>query len=239
MTDYRPQARHWLIAVALTLLLFLIGGAPVGATQPGSDGVHKVEMCHAKPADTAANGWNLIEIDVATAQYRGHEREHNADIIPAWSYVSQSGDVRSFEGKNLTTLFDGVAGAVILANGCEMPEPTATPEPTSTPTPEPTVEPTPEPTVEPTPDPTIQPTPEPTETPSVEPTPSATETPQETATPEPSVDPTPAPSDSPEAPSVPTVPDTAMTPVNATFGTLGFILVAASAALYVTGRRRR
>ena len=96
------------------------------ATQPPE---HKVTICHAKPADTAANGWNAIEVDVASVGYQqsGHQDKHAADIIPAWSYTDGENTV-SFGGLNLGTDFGGSTGAVILANGCVNPTPPPPPE---------------------------------------------------------------------------------------------------------------
>lgn len=91
------------------------------ATKPPE---HKVTICHAKPADTAANGWNARAVDVASVGYRqsGHQDQHAADIIPAWSYTDGESTV-SFGGLNLDTDFGGSTGADILANGCVKPTP--------------------------------------------------------------------------------------------------------------------
>ena len=51
----------------------------------------------------------------------GHD-SHADDIIPAFpagTHANKSWD--AYPGKNLTTLFDGVLGSVILANGCTPP----------------------------------------------------------------------------------------------------------------------
>lgn len=100
-------------------------------------GANQIPICHATPADTAANGWNLLTPDddaVATNQ-SGHSDEHDADIIPAFSYWLKIGngndatwEERTFPGKNLTTDFGGFSGAQILANDCV--KPTAPPPPT-------------------------------------------------------------------------------------------------------------
>lgn len=95
--------------------------APTGFATPPPE--HKVTICHATPADTAANGWVAIEVDVASVGYQqsGHQDEHNADIIPAWSYTNNEGQTVSFSGKNLSTNFGGKTGAQILSNGCVKP----------------------------------------------------------------------------------------------------------------------
>ena len=68
------------------------------ATKPPE---HKVTICHAKPADTAANGWNAIEVDVASVGYRqsGHQDKHAADIIPdRLMHRGEIGDVAGERG---------------------------------------------------------------------------------------------------------------------------------------------
>jgi hypothetical protein len=108
------------LAVAGVVLTGTAGVA--SATQPNPE--HKVTICHATPPDTAANGWNSITVDVASVGYQhsGHQDEHAADIIPAWSYTDGDGNTVSYEGKNLATVFQFRTGADILGNGC-VPEP--------------------------------------------------------------------------------------------------------------------
>lgn len=109
-----------------------------GGPPPHPDGgANQIPICHATPADTAANGWNLLTPDddaVATNQ-SGHSDEHDADIIPAFTYWLKIGngndatwEQRTFPGKNLATDFDGSTGAEILANDCV--KPTTPPPPT-------------------------------------------------------------------------------------------------------------
>lgn len=94
------------VTLAVAALLF-VALLPVAA---GSD----VTYCHATPADTAAGGWRAITTDDSGAlPSSSHAQQHNADIIPAIPGV--------YPGKNLTTLFNGVTGADILANGCVAP----------------------------------------------------------------------------------------------------------------------
>lgn len=75
----------------------------------------KVDICHATPPSTAAEGWNLDQ-DVNEHSIIGGEGHdgHAADIIPAFD---------GYAGKNLTTIFDGATGQEILDNGCLIPEP--------------------------------------------------------------------------------------------------------------------
>lgn len=96
-----------IIAVAIVALAALIPTAAT-ATQPPH---HKVTVCHATPADTAADGWHRIRVDIASSGYvkAGHSTEHDADIIPPYTYGSFS-----FPGKNWDA-----AGQAIHANGCD------------------------------------------------------------------------------------------------------------------------
>lgn len=106
------------------------------ATKPDPD--HKVTLCHR--TGSASNPYIVITTDIASDGYvkgghNNHEQVGNGlggDIIPAYTYQDFS-----YPGKNLDTDFgDGVTGADILANGCEVPEsspPPTTPPPTSPP----------------------------------------------------------------------------------------------------------
>lgn len=86
----------------------------------------KVTLCHATPPATAANGWVEITVSANAVVHAGHGN-HADDIIPAFAY-NDHGTGASYPGKNLTTLFGGVAGAVILQDGCTLP---AAPSPVS------------------------------------------------------------------------------------------------------------
>lgn len=81
------------------------------ASKPPS---HLVTICHATPPDTAADGYVEITVDVASVGFvqSGHADQHDADIIPAYTF-----DGFSFPGKNWDS--DGQA---ILNNGCVLPE---------------------------------------------------------------------------------------------------------------------
>lgn len=94
------------------------------------NGANKITVCHATPADTAANGWNLItpDDDAVGSNQSGHADQHDADIIPAFTYWHKVGnganatwEQRTFPGKNLTTDFGGVTGQQILDNRCVKP----------------------------------------------------------------------------------------------------------------------
>lgn len=119
------NARRIIIAAATLTSLLWAGTTPAVATKPNPE--HKVTICHARPPDTAANGWVEITVDVASVGYKkaGHESEHDADIIPPYSYEDEDGNVFSYPGKGDQS---------ILANGCEDPDdPTPTPTPTEDP----------------------------------------------------------------------------------------------------------
>ncbi len=120
--------------VGLTAFLVASSGRVVEATPPNPG--HKVDICHARPPDTAAVGYVLINVDVASTgyQHRGHEARHDADIIPLYTYTD-NGASFSFPGKN----FDAI-GQAIWNNGCVAPA--GTPPPTSTSPSTPTFDPT-------------------------------------------------------------------------------------------------
>jgi hypothetical protein len=93
-----------------------------------------VTLCHATPADTAAQGWVSVTVDDDSVINSAHNTEHDADIIPAFTYWATVGGVwtqLNFAGKNLNTSFSGFTGSEILASGCDV-EQTAT-APTFTP----------------------------------------------------------------------------------------------------------
>lgn len=84
-----------------------------------------VTFCHAKPADTAANGYKKITTD-ANSLINPHDNggehisEHDADIIPAFTYYTHQGNTyvaHQYGGKNLDN-----GGQEILDNNCVRPE---------------------------------------------------------------------------------------------------------------------
>lgn len=121
-----------LTALFAVLLLTVVTATSAFATKPEG---HKVTICHATPPDTAAQGWHAKTVDVASVGYQhsGHQDQHDADIIPAWSYTDDDGNTFSYAGKNLGDLgafgYPGVNGSDVLAGGCELPDtpPQATP----------------------------------------------------------------------------------------------------------------
>jgi len=103
-----------MLALAAALTAF---SSAALATAPNPE--HKVTICHATPADTAAEGWVSITVDVASVGYMqsGHQDEHDADIIPPWSYTDGNSDTVSYDGKNWDA-----TGQAILRNGCKAPD---------------------------------------------------------------------------------------------------------------------
>jgi hypothetical protein len=99
----------------------------------GSPGHQPIGMCHHTGSKT--NPFVFIHPD-ASGVYNGHagvSHQYGDDIIPAFSFVDSHGNTVSFPGQNLDTLYNGVKGDDLLANGCK-PTPSPTPTPTPTPT---------------------------------------------------------------------------------------------------------
>ncbi len=92
---------------------------------PDCDPQHvPVTICHATPPDTAANGWEKITVDddsIVTSS--GHADQHDADIIPAFTYWAKDDNgvwsQQYFPGKNLDTTFSGISGSAILSAACD------------------------------------------------------------------------------------------------------------------------
>lgn len=197
--------RNHYVAI-LVSLLFILTVSVAAACPPD-----KVVICHATPADTAANGWNQIEVDKASiAKPNGHGTEHTADIIPPFE-AGSNGDKKKDQWDAFAGLNWDSTGQAVWRNGCVKPEPTAPPSappsvpPSSPPSAPPSAPPTePPPTVAPSASPTIPP---PTERPETcrdrgdcpVPTPVVTPTPVPTPTPV-VVQPTPKPKPVPTPP---------------------------------------
>lgn len=120
-----------LIALGVGIALVMTGGSPVLANGNSPD--HKVLICHANEGvkGWSPNGNNVDKDSIMNPIGAGHD-SHADDIIPAFpagTHANKSWD--AYPGKNLDTLFDGVLGSVILANGCSIP---GTPEPPTPPT---------------------------------------------------------------------------------------------------------
>jgi len=104
-----------------------VNAPPVSSLAPQSAETHAhnpVTLCHATPADTAAEGWHTITVDDDSVFKEGHAGEHDADIIPAFDYWTEDHGVwteNHFDGKNLDTVFsDGKTGQQILDNDCKI-----------------------------------------------------------------------------------------------------------------------
>lgn len=196
---------------SLIASLMVAGTSAAGHAAPVQQS-GSVGICHATPADTAANGWISQSISAnGTVLDSQHNTQHDMDIIPSFTWTDNSG-THTFPGKNLTTDFGGFTGQQILDNGCAIPTPpTSTASNTSTNTP---VDPTDTPTDTPDPvtdTPTTTPLP-PTSTPSltatntarIRPTRTATNTPTNTST----TTLTPSPTNTPEPGVTPTETNT-------------------------------
>lgn len=90
---------------------------PDSSVNPPKDGPQegrqRVTYCHAKPADTAKNGWNELTTSVAVFFQSGHD-QHAADIVKPFTYV-KNGETIEFPGMNWPE------GKEILENGCNKP----------------------------------------------------------------------------------------------------------------------
>jgi len=197
----------YILSAATLIASFMVAGSPTMLTEAQAE---TVTMCHATPADTAANGWVSISISAdGTVLDSQHSTQHDADIIPAFEWTDQDG-LHSYPGKNLTANFSGYTGQQILANHCSLPTPSNTPVPTNTFTPSatPTNSSTPSdtPTASSTPINTATASSTPTNTPTMRPS----RTPTDTMTPTPSntLDPSITPSATSTASQTPTPSDT-------------------------------
>lgn len=129
MTDYRPRARHWLIAVALTLLLFALGGGgPVSASTahcPDHNG---------HPGKVEGGDLNDIVLAAGTEFCVKGATDATGVLLAdgettLYEYLNNGHDVSYY---------------VVYSTPSQTPQPT--PEPTIAPTPEPTETPSTEPT---------------------------------------------------------------------------------------------
>jgi hypothetical protein len=111
-----------LVVAGLLAFTAVLGQAAVTfATAPVG---HETYVCHAVPPDTAAEGYIKLFVDVASVGYQqaGHESEHDADIIPAYSYTDSSQVLHTYDGKNWDS-----TGEAIWDNGCVVPGSSSTP----------------------------------------------------------------------------------------------------------------
>ena len=103
-------------------ILFAVGAFAAaglaGSSDNGSPTTGHITICH--HTGDKARPFIVISPD-ASGVYDGHaglSHQYGDDIIPAFSYVNAHGETISFPGQNLSTLYGGVTGAVLLANGC-------------------------------------------------------------------------------------------------------------------------
>ncbi len=109
-----------LAAIGLTTASLVGIAAPAAATPSTDGGATKINICHAKLADTAANGWVSIEVDDDSIVQSAHSTEHGADIIPPIPDILPNGynwGVTGIAG------FEGYTGEEIWNNGCAVPDP--------------------------------------------------------------------------------------------------------------------
>lgn len=112
MTDYTPRAQHWLITVAILLLLAVAGGAPAAANDN-----EKVGICHA--TNSASNPYVYIEVAEAAAKAHldGSHPSHHGVTLEDEDYLA-----------------DGPADcdATPTSTATEAPQETGAPAPTDT-----------------------------------------------------------------------------------------------------------
>jgi len=102
----------FLVAYSVSIFAPFVSTTTVSAhEQPQNN--DSITFCHAKPADTAANGWNELTTSVFAFFQSGHP-QHDADIVPPFNYGP--GNNLHFPGMNWNA-----TGQAILANGCEKP----------------------------------------------------------------------------------------------------------------------
>jgi hypothetical protein len=117
-------------------ILFAVGAFAAvglaGSSDNGSPTTGHITICH--HTGNTARPFIVISPD-ASGVYDGHaglSHQYGDDIIPAFSYVDAHGETVSFPGQNLSTSYDGVTGATLLANGCAAAPVTTTTVPVTT-----------------------------------------------------------------------------------------------------------
>lgn len=110
-------------------VVILTAGTASTAFAHGSIPDHKVDLCHATAS--GSNPFTIQNVDGdSILKTSGHD-SHSGDIIPSfwyWHigshyYILTGPNIGAswYDGKNLSTDYDGNTGAEILANGCESP----------------------------------------------------------------------------------------------------------------------
>jgi hypothetical protein len=202
-------------AAAVTAMLLVVPNTAAEARAA------KVTICH----QVGNLSYRVITVDVNAVSGGGHGH-HSGDIIPAVNARQGNRDIH-FPGRNLGTVLraDGLTGAQVVANGCNVP-PVATTAQLTTPTSAVVATPTPVDTLAPTPTTAAVPTPTGSAVPTTgvqttlapnttnaPPTPTATPAPQPTLAPTPTSAPSPtlAPNATP-SPTPPTAPEPTLAP---------------------------
>lgn len=99
-----------IVLVAITGLVFTTKALANGNNLPDY-------ICHATPPDTAAEGY-VQNFPANAGQLAGHVTQHNADIIPPFSFDPPGPAPEiNYPGKNWDA-----EGQAIYRNGCEVPE---------------------------------------------------------------------------------------------------------------------
>jgi hypothetical protein len=185
-------------AAAVTAMLLVVPNTAAEARAA------KVTICH----QVGNLSYRVITVDVNAVSGGGHGH-HSGDIIPAVNARQGNRDIH-FPGRNLGTVLraDGLTGAQVVANGCNVP-PVATTAQLTTPTSAVVATPTPVDTLAPTPTTAAVPTPTGSAVPTTgvqttlapnttnaPPTPTATPAPQPTLAPTPTTAAVPTPTGS-------------------------------------------
>jgi hypothetical protein len=101
-------------AAGAVMVLTAVGTSSSAGAAP----LPQITICHAQPANTAANGWTPVVVNEASIIHNNNHATHRLDIIPSFSYFGGN----TYPGKNLDkVLRNGHTGAEILANNCVVP----------------------------------------------------------------------------------------------------------------------
>lgn len=123
------MTRRLLTAAGVTAM-FALGVTPLAIPRGNDHGSPKtghIGICH-HTGHSRAHTFIFIAPD-ASGVFDGHgklKHQFADDIIPAFTFVNAHGQTLSFPGLNLATLYNGVPGAVLLANKCQRPTTTTT-----------------------------------------------------------------------------------------------------------------
>ena len=128
-------------AVALTVAAVPLAAGTAAASQGGGDD-HKVTLCHRTNSEN--NPYVVITIDKAGVFKTGHDGHDEGgvyqpgdkaagvrwgDIIPAFDYYASPQDEKSGTASHYPGLNNTAEGTAVLANGCQVPGGSESPEP--------------------------------------------------------------------------------------------------------------